>query len=114
MVNYLHLEIDCAPGPIRPDVYAQVICSKHNIEYKEPVTKFFGNWVWDLPTSFPEELLTATADTVMVYLKELYERNNIRYGAVQCMTGEKYDEIKKEQEKLLERLKNGEKIEFNK
>ena len=74
------VNIDCAPGPIRPNTYFEVICSKLGIEYFEPVNKFFGNWTWMLLT-LTDEQLEVYSEFVPGYLKGLYESGKIRYAS---------------------------------
>ena len=74
------IDIDCAPGAIRPDAYYRVICEKLGIEYQEPICKFFGNWTWQVP-DLTEEQEKLYAELVPTYIKGLYENGNIRYGS---------------------------------
>ena len=72
------VNIDCAPGPIRPDAYFRVICEELGIEYFEPVTKFFGDWQWKLP-ELTEEQLKIYEEFVGDYLRGLYANGYVRY-----------------------------------
>lgn len=74
------IEIDCAPGAPRPDCYYKVICEKLNIEYAEPISRFFGNWTWVLP-DLTDEQVKLYDEIVPTYIKGLYEKGHIRYGS---------------------------------
>ncbi len=43
------IEIDCAPGCPRPDIYIKDIMSGSGVEYdgRETVGRLFGMWTWD-------------------------------------------------------------------
>jgi hypothetical protein len=75
------IEIDCPPGAPRPDEYMKDICKDIlKQEYHNPISTFFGEWDWKF------EVLKSEADgikeKIMDYLKSLYYKNCIRYGAV--------------------------------
>lgn len=74
------IEIDCKPGPIRPDNFFRVICNEIGIEYYEPVSKLFGNWTWGIDHLTPEQKKVYD-EFVPGYLKSLYERGLIRYAS---------------------------------
>lgn len=72
------IEIDCEPFAPRPDVYfrhiwEEILNRKDSIP--QPISKFFGNWTWDI--EYTEEEQSKVAD----YIKDLYYHGNIRYGS---------------------------------
>jgi len=92
----LTLEIDCPPGTIRPDaLYNQLMKNIDESlmnatikqllvfwEDKEPITKQFGSWTWEL-----REVLNETDKkelTTFIYNKLLgfHEDSIIRYGSI--------------------------------
>jgi len=77
--NPLHttIEIDCAPEAPRPDTYFQTICETilHK-EYWEPISKWFGNWTWEVTYESKDQ-----QDKVEQYIRKLYNDGCIRYGS---------------------------------
>ena len=74
----INLNIDCAPGSPRPDGYAKVVFEYLGIEYTEPISKFFGNWIWHIPVD--EVKYDKELPWISDYLKRLYSRGSIRYA----------------------------------
>ena len=73
------LEIGCAPGGRRPgDILKQVI-KDTSLEYKDPISMFFGDWTWYYDEISPEDFNQARK-IIMPRLKELYNQGVIRYG----------------------------------
>lgn len=72
------VEIDCEPFAPRPNVYFEHIWKeilKRTDPVPEPVSKFFGNWTWDVEYTEDEQ------SEVAEYIKDLYHKGNIRYGS---------------------------------
>lgn len=72
------VEIDCAPGEPRPDLYFEHIWKnilKRSEEVPQPVSKFFGNWTWEVRYTKDEQ------SKVAEYIKDLYHCGCIRYGS---------------------------------
>lgn len=44
----IYFGIDCAPGAIRPDVYASGVFKKLGVSPVEPYSKLFGAWEWQV------------------------------------------------------------------
>lgn len=47
----IYFGIDCAPGSIRPDVYAERVFDKLGVEPIEAYSKLFGVWEWKVTVS---------------------------------------------------------------
>lgn len=74
------IEIDCAPGPVRPgDLYVHVIAGLGLAE-REPVSTFFGNWTWDY-SDVPANEWAAVRPLLKSRITDLYNRGRIRYGS---------------------------------
>lgn len=75
------IELDCPPGALRPgalidDVVKGTECAKL---LKEPVSKFFGNWVWEF--DIPREKWTTDIQPIIKpRIEKLYFDGLIRYG----------------------------------
>jgi len=74
------IEIDCAPGALRPgDLIAGVI-EGTGLQLKESSGRFFGNWTWDY-----RDVDAETWNNVKTVLKErltkLYNSGTIRYAS---------------------------------
>lgn len=108
----LVLEIDCAPGEPRPDVYAREVFNTIGKEYAEPNSKFFGNWTWFI--DIEKEPWEKAKDTVGAYLKKLYNAGKIRYASweFQDRTEDDIADEKKFEEDLMKRLDNGEEVKL--
>ena len=97
MPQKLDIEIDCAPGALRPDYFFEDICSalkniylkdkKSGIEFieninKNPITKLFGCWKWEI--NFDKENKEHFEIIQEVFKKKLtnyYNKGFIRYGS---------------------------------
>lgn len=74
------IELDCAPGNPRPgDLIAGVI---HGLRLptREPVSKLFGNWVWDY-SDIPAARWLDIRPTLEKRVTALYHSGVIRYGS---------------------------------
>jgi len=76
------IELDCAPGMPRPDSYIDRVVEGTKLEglVKPPVSKFFGNWVWDFSEVSDEDWSEAQAVT-SERIKRLFSYGRIRYGS---------------------------------
>jgi len=74
------IEIDCPPGSPRPgDLIAGVIKGT-GLKRREPVAKFFGNWVWDY-SDVPRDKWNKIRPTLKERITKLYNDGVIRYGS---------------------------------
>lgn len=74
------IELDCAPGGLRPgDLIANVIKGT-GLPKREPVAKFFGNWTWDY-TDVPEKKWLKAKPILKERIEALYNNGSIRYGS---------------------------------
>lgn len=74
------IELDCPPGYPRPDDLIDDVIKGMGLEKKEPVSRVFGNWVWDYSDVNPdkwEEIRPVIKERV----SELYNKRTIRYGS---------------------------------
>ena len=89
-VNYIYrctmgysIDLDCAPGRPRPgDLLPGAL---HGTPIKasdlgEPVSKFFGNWMWVIPTKL-EKVYAKHQKRVQANITDLYNEGAIRYGS---------------------------------
>lgn len=73
------LEIDCAPGHVRPGDLLPQVLKGTGIVLGEPQSRFFGCWQWVIP---PEHVLAYSENRLVIEtrLRELYERGAIRFA----------------------------------
>ena len=74
------IELDCAPFTPRPDTYITGVIKDTQLPKREPLSKFFGNWVWDysdVPSNKWEEVKPILEERIT----RLYYRGVIRYGS---------------------------------
>lgn len=74
------IEIDCAPGNPRPDLYIKKIIKDTTLPEREPVSKLFGNWTWDY-SDIDSELWSAIKPILQERITELFLQGCIRYGS---------------------------------
>lgn len=76
------IEIDCAPGGIRPNELLPSVLEGTGIEIdpENTVGRFFGNWTWEVPEE-QHELYEQVRDTISERIKNLYNSGRIRYGS---------------------------------
>lgn len=74
------IELDCAPGGIRPGDLIAGVLEGTGIPVRDPVSKFFGNWVWTFQDVSPERWKEAQAIT-KPRVEALYHGGLIRYGS---------------------------------
>jgi len=74
------IELDCAPLTPRPDTYIAEVIRETGLALKEPVSKFFGNWIWDY-SEVPEETWKELQPILAQRITKLYELGRIRFGS---------------------------------
>ncbi len=74
------IELDCAPGAIRPGNLLPGVIEGTGLEIRESVSRFFGNWIFDYndidPTKWKE-----IQPTLKQRITALYNAGHIRYGS---------------------------------
>lgn len=73
------INIDCAPGSIRPGDLLPSVLEGSGIPVKEPVSTFFGCWSWDYSEVEPEIWERHKAMRAL-RLTALYNSGRIRYA----------------------------------
>jgi len=92
----LEIEIDCAPGLTRPNVYFECIINqaennsvlknfaqeyiKNNPEFKPEFTSF-GNWGWTINLKDHKEIGSALEELFRTKLTSYYNQGYIRYAS---------------------------------
>ena len=73
------IDLDCAPGGIRPGDLINDVLADTGLTAGEPVATFFGNWTWefDVPR---EEWETRIQPIIKPRIVALYQEGTIRYG----------------------------------
>jgi hypothetical protein len=82
MSEQLSIEIDCAPGTMRPDGHFSNMCGQLGISemwFHSP-SKFFGNWEWVVKESHRSDY-KSKQDQIETYLTALYKNGYIRYAS---------------------------------
>ncbi len=74
------IELDCAPGTMRPGDLITGVISETGLEPKEACSKFFGNWEWDY-SDVPKEEWMKVRPLLKERVKSLYTHGYIRYGS---------------------------------
>ena len=76
------IALDCAPGTARPDNYIEGLFEGTGIEYdgREPVSKIFGNWLWEF-SDVDDELWLKVRPLFQERITALYNCGAIRYGS---------------------------------
>ncbi|GEC90672.1 hypothetical protein [Brevibacillus brevis] len=75
------IEIDCPPGPTRPDYYLKLILKDTGIPFKDTNHRVFGEWTWCYDEIDDETWMNAFP-VICERQKELYEEGFIRYASV--------------------------------
>jgi hypothetical protein len=73
------IELGCPPGNPRPDDLIESVIEGTGLEVREPVVKFFGDFVWDYNDVDPEEW-KKIQPTLEERITKLYNTGVIRYG----------------------------------
>lgn len=74
------IELDCEPGAARPDTHIGEVLAGTGIPVKEPISKVFGNWMWDYK-DVPKDVWEAAKPKFEERIKALYNSGRIRYGS---------------------------------
>lgn len=74
------IELDCAPGALRPGDLIGKVIEGTGLPDREPVSKFFGCWTWEYK-DIPVELWLRIRPTLKTRVTALYESGAIRYGS---------------------------------
>lgn len=82
MTDRQSIDIDCAPGGIRPgDLLPGVIDGLNlTLDADKPDSMLFGNWTWIIPEDQTEQYMKVK-DTVKERITNLYNNGSIRYGS---------------------------------
>ena len=74
------IDLDCAPGGIRPGDLIASVLKDTGLEAGDPVSKFFGNWRWEI--QYDEEKWDKEIRPVIrPRIEALYHSGAIRYGS---------------------------------
>ena len=76
------IDLDCAPGPIRPNQLLPGILEDTGIiiDPEQTVSRLFGNWQWEIPEE-QSELYEKVRETIKDRITALYNKGFIRYGS---------------------------------
>lgn len=74
------IELDCAPGGLRPGDLINGVIEGTGLESREPVGKLFGNWTWDY-SDVPAETWKQVQPVLKQRITALYNAGDIRYGS---------------------------------
>ena len=76
------IELDCAPGGIRPDALIAEVMKSSGVEYdgRQPISRFFGNWKWDF-SDIPDATWNKASAIFKERIEKLYSSGIIRYGS---------------------------------
>lgn len=80
-MNMKTIELDCAPGTLRPGNLIEGVVEGTVLEgkLKDPISKLFGNWTWGFEVT-DDEWAAAQAVT-KPRIVALYNSGIIRYGS---------------------------------
>ncbi len=74
------VELDCAPGSLRPGDLIGGVLHGLEIEVKEPTSMSFGNWTWRFD-DIPDERWLEIKPVLKERVIKLYNSGIIRYGS---------------------------------
>jgi hypothetical protein len=76
------IQIDCAPGTVRPEYHFTALCEKIGMKEDEfeLVSKFFGEWTWKVKHEAIEKY-KSQQEVVKEFLTNLYKRGDIRFAS---------------------------------
>lgn len=74
------IELDCAPGGLRPGDLIAAVIDGTGLPAREPVLKFFGEWTWDYGDVAPD-VWAAAKPVLQERITKLYHGGMIRYGS---------------------------------
>jgi hypothetical protein len=78
--NTQTIELDCAPGFIRPGHLIEGVIKDTGLELKVTTSRCFGNWTWDY-SDVPAEKWKEIQPILKARIEELYHAGRIRYGS---------------------------------
>lgn len=74
------IELDCAPGGLRPGHLIADVIAGLGLPEREPVSKVFGNWTWDY-SDIPTEVWQKVNPELEKRISALYNSGKIRFGS---------------------------------
>ena len=74
------IEIDCAPGALRPGDLIVGVIEGTGLKVKESSGRFFGNWSWDY-SDVDAETWNNAKTVLKERLTKLYNSGTIRYAS---------------------------------
>ena len=74
------IELDCAPGGIRPGDLILGVLEGTGLEVRETTSRSFGNWVWDY-SDVSKDVWDAAQPILEKRITALYKARRIRYGS---------------------------------
>jgi hypothetical protein len=74
------IELDCAPGSLRPGHLLPQVIANTGLPEREPVSKRFGNWTWDY-SDIPADVWAKAKPLLAERITALYHAGTIRYGS---------------------------------
>ena len=74
------IELDCAPGTLRPGDLIGVVIKDLGLPEREPQSMFFGNWKWNY-SDVPEDTWQRARPELKARITALYDAGVIRYGS---------------------------------
>jgi hypothetical protein len=82
-MEQITIELDCAPGCPRPgDLFPSVLAETGlEVDDFEIISKFFGNWIFELKNKDKQDLYLQVEDTIRNRITKLYNQGMIRYGS---------------------------------
>lgn len=70
----IYFGIDCAPGGIRPNTYAERVFEKLGINSIEAYNKCFGAWEWEVKENYLDVTLEST-DSELIRSRWIIDKN---------------------------------------
>lgn len=74
------IELDCAPGAVRPGDLIEGVIKDTGLPERKPVAMFFGQWTWDY-TDIDPAVWAAAKPVLKERITALYHGGAIRYGS---------------------------------
>lgn len=73
------INLDCAPGSLRPGDLIDGVLEGTGLDAGEPVGMFFGNWTWEFDVE-RERWVAEIQPIIKPRIVALYNQGLIRYG----------------------------------
>ena len=73
------ITLDCGPGLPRPSDLIQGVFEGTKIKVGEPISKLFGEWVWEIPEKDYDEF-KMKRQIIWSRIENLYHKGKIRYA----------------------------------